>query len=100
MVEIFLRFMAHLGLHFGVLPAEQRRRVYIVNIKKRNEKNYLECFVILPFAGEYEDIYHFAIEPALAECNYQSVRIDEHDVVPRAGRRDSSGELRRPGGEP
>ena len=54
-----------------------------MNIKKRNEKNYLECFVILPFAGEYEDIYHFAIEPALAECNYQSVRIDEHDVVPR-----------------
>ncbi|HSS21370.1 MAG TPA: hypothetical protein VLL54_14945 [Pyrinomonadaceae bacterium] len=34
------------------------------------------CFVILPFAGEFEDIFHYAIQPTAAEYGYLCERVD------------------------
>ncbi len=34
------------------------------------------CFVAMPFAKEFTDVYESAIEPAVKECGYECLRID------------------------
>ena len=41
------------------------------------EKSQRRCFVMMPLAGEFDDIYHFAIRPAAEESGFVCQRADD-----------------------
>ena len=54
--------------------AWQRRQEQAVNMTQEIQRT---CFVMMPFAGEFDDIYRHVIAPSIEAAGYRSVRADQ-----------------------
>jgi hypothetical protein len=57
------------------------RRISVRSLKSPRVKRSGTCFVAMPFDADFDDIYHYAIQPVVEERGLECVRIDREAFV-------------------